>query len=644
MFCFLCILFSTASTHDDLEGLVRSAGEHPASFLVLANLLRLDGVIKTRALMLEGHGDAVTPGSGNSPSSSTSSRVSQPLCYKDPPKLPFSTSAAAVSIKNDVNNDSFDRPSSADTSVASTADVDPDTAAAAAAVSIRDSYTARLAAADAETVTRTRIVTVIAAGLSKSSAPLVKKASLTRDDFFHRMADETNISKRLDSTVRDKDLEGVVQYLNKIGFTQKVLEGLLEEYSYTLSAELLEALLKKYGSHILTDRSLMALWKGYGRNLHGLPSEVLTQVLRIVLEKYTDVLSEDQMTALKESLVSASDTHNDDNLDKSLYFRMYFDQIKGMVDVSVHDSGCQDRALAFDDIFKKHEWDFLINWRKLSALPLHTKLFVALSILAERHGSVRYGRDSFSSWHMPERAPRLRQWEIFPRLEPTGTLIDPGQPAAFLTSVYTLLSWMTKTLVYPLFERESFTRPVMYPSIPVFKHGCSLDNLFKRKLPCVLRLIHFCPVGVEEGCRVVPIKAIQACYPVDNLESRLMKDDSLKIVVEVCTYNLNPTQQDLISGSLCDEQVLQSMLMAWARKTDGEPDISGTHNIAGIKLETTGGMFGRKLMGEVVLHGKPTIGARHIYLSYGDIANKQPTQEKTDIVVLPKKKIDRCVS
>lgn len=112
MFCFVCILFSSDLAPINFQSWLSDVEKDSPTFPVLADLWQLQGVLMTRTLMLDG-GDVVAPVSGNSPTSSNSSRLSHASDGNLPPKLPFSQD------DGDEDSDDFAQPSPADRSVAS---------------------------------------------------------------------------------------------------------------------------------------------------------------------------------------------------------------------------------------------------------------------------------------------------------------------------------------------------------------------------------------------------------------------------------------------------------------------------------------------------------------------------------------------
>lgn len=536
-----------------------------------------------------------SPGS-SSPPSNRNSGLSDPVGGRvSPPPMPFH--------RNDGDTDSnasVDQ-SSADSSV----------------VSIPSSGVAS---------TRNSAVPIIADCLSKSLTDSSTATPLSRKAFFawrsnaQRDGESVNDSEKLPKEVRTL-LDSSIQSLNKLGFSEEVLEAILKEYSLTLSVELLENLLDQCIAQPLSEPNLttIALWKKYSQNLRSLPEDVLNKLVGILLEKYGDTIPDTYLNPLLRIFTVPRDDSSvrDDKLEP-LLSHMIFEKIGSMLDVSVHDSGCQDKALYFYQIFKQYGSDLMININNLSRLPKHVKFLFALCVLIDRHGSVQRGRDSYSTFDIPERPTRLLNMEIFPR-ELLGK-VRHDQPLSLLAPMYAFVSAMVKTTIYSNFENAGFVIPKKGPLVPKFGHDYSFDNFFSMverfRAPCVLLLAHVSKIAFEESetadtDRKVRVQTKYEQYPI-NFRPEAGVDNV--ICFAVSTFNLDQESQRHIGTSLCELSELKSMVSMWSKKTDREESgASSTHDISGMNVKILSGPFGRALSSLALNGDERLVCPVHVY-------------------------------
>ena len=341
-----------------------------------------------------------------------------------------------------------------------------------------------------------------------------------------------------------------------------------------------------------------------------------------------------------ELLADGGHTNRDDCLNKILQ------ETTQMLDVSVNDEGCQDKSLYVYRLIEKYGDAWIDDLEALDSLPSHVKMFFALCVLLERHGSIRWGYDSFLGCHMPERPVSLLNMEQFPELISKGAKLKPQFPLALLSKLFLVLSWMVKLEVYDGFQESSlkFSR-LDGLSIPVFPHVYSFGNFFgvveKGGIPCVLLLTHFSKKisdGSEsrsEGCGI-PIQALYEKHSISDMEAK--SGQKWSVFIELCTYNLERKDQKGVSDFLSKWENVKEILLAWAKNTDEVEGAKGFFDIGGAPLRLTKGKFGRELLNDTLTVDSPGIGARHIFTDHkGRVEHllQEYNRDKKEGILLP---------
>lgn len=294
------------------------------------------------------------------------------------------------------------------------------------------------------------------------------------------------------------------------------------------------------------------------------------------------------------------------------------------LDVSVCDEGCQDKALYMQGLFKKYGQNLLSDTDVLVRLPKHVKFFFTLCILAERHGSVRWGKDSFLACHMPERSTVLLEMDRFPRLKSNGTKLDPAHPLSFLSKLYFMLSYMTKTEIY----KEDFKlldlklKMLDGLPIPVIKHVDSASNMFRtilrERLPVVLLLTHmFRPVQRQTDPTLtseISVEALYEMYPYpETSHNDTGQQEFQKLFIEVCTYNLSQDQRKILLDALKNLKNLENMVLSMAQAVDST-DNPADFKTSNLTLRLTSGKFGISALRRIFSSNEQSMGVRHIFL------------------------------
>ena len=311
-----------------------------------------------------------------------------------------------------------------------------------------------------------------------------------------------------------------------------------------------------------------------------------------------------------------------------------------ILDVSLGDEGCQDKALYCYRLYQRYGKD----WHTCNVLPTNVGLFFALCFLLAEHASVRWGPNSFLGCYMPARPAKLLNMERFPALTPRGSRIKTDFPRAFVSALSVLLSCMVKAEMYPkhILAKAPFKKAEgMDLFTPVLSHADSFINCFllvnPKDVPCILCLTHFCvanrAVGLHhaEQMRSVEVQAVYEQHPLrisqeekpaGEIESAGIRAPAL--FFEVCTYNLSLDERKSVVTTLVCWDVFHRLMMAWAQNTD---DMVGSvpndfNGIISIPLSLTKGKFGLEFLYSVLSRGVPSIGARHVFFGWPNEVSK----------------------